>query len=328
LDLNSANKILIIRLSSLGDILLSTPLVRSLKQKYPSVRLDYLVREEYKDTLLLNPYIDNLLLFTNKKTDEIKEKIKNENYDLVIDLQNNLRSAGLLEYFRQSKISYNKRNITKFLLVRFKINFLKKSPPVPVRYAEGIKKFKLDDKGLDLFTNNFPSHLFNGKEKFIGIAPGARHFTKKWPAEYYIELGNKLVSDGYKIALFGGRDDREVCTRISAALHDSFNLSNNNDLLQLSADMRKCSAIICNDSGLMHTAAASGVPVLTIFGSTVKEFGFVPYKIKNRISEHLSLPCRPCTHIGRSACPLDHFKCMREITPEAVYENLKGLLAE
>jgi ADP-heptose:LPS heptosyltransferase len=136
LELRSANKILIVRLSSLGDILLTTPLVRAVKKKYPAIRIDFLLREEYKDALMLNPYIDNLLCFTNNITDAVKLKIAKENYDAVIDLQNNLRSGGLLEHASAPRVKYNKKNIAKFLLVNFKINLLKKTPPVPVRYAE------------------------------------------------------------------------------------------------------------------------------------------------------------------------------------------------
>jgi lipopolysaccharide heptosyltransferase II len=328
LKLSSAKKILIIRLSSLGDILLSTPLIRSVKKQYPDIKIDFLLREEYKDTLLLNPNISNLICFTNNRTDEIKKKIRTEKYDIIIDLQNNLRTAGLLEYSGAPKVKYKKKNIVKFLLVKFKLNLMKNSEPVPVRYAERIKELQLDDKGLELFTNKEPSQLINDDDKYIGFAPGARHFTKKWLSEYFIELGNKLASDGYKILLFGGKDDMEICRLISNAVQGSVSLANNNDLLQISADIKRCEAVVCNDSGMMHTAAASGVPVLAIFGSTVKEFGFTPYKIKHRVNEHLSLPCRPCTHIGRKNCPEDHFKCMKEITPEAVYQNVISLISE
>jgi ADP-heptose:LPS heptosyltransferase len=328
LKLSSAKKIIIIRLSSLGDILLTTPLIRSVKKQYPDIEIDFLLREEYKDTLLFNPYVNNLICFTNNRTDEVKKKIRTEKYDLIIDLQNNLRTAGLLEYSKAQLVKYKKKNISKFLLVKFKINLLKDAEPVPVRYAERISDFTLDDKGLELFTNKGPSLLINHNEQYIGLAPGARHYTKKWLSEYFIELGNKLTSDGYNILLFGGKDDKEICSLISKSVPGSISLANNNDLLQTSADMKYCKAIVCNDSGMMHTAAASGVPVLAIFGSTVKEFGFTPYKIRYRVNEHLSLPCRPCTHIGRKNCPLDHFKCMKEITPDAVYQNVLSLINE
>lgn len=328
MKLESADKILILRLSSLGDILLSTPLVRSIKKRYPSIRMDFLLREEFKDALRLNPHIDNLIFFTNNKTDEIKKKIRQEKYPVIIDLQNNLRSAGLLEKCVSEKIRFRKRDISKFLLVKFKINLLKSALPIAERYASGINGFALDGDAPELFTDKTASQVFKPDYRYIGIAPGAKHFTKRWPSDYYIELGRKLVSDGFRIVFFGGKDDKDVCERISGSVTGSVNLANENDLLQISADMKKCLAVVCNDSGLMHTASASGVPVTAIFGSTVKEFGFAPYKTSYRIAENSGLPCRPCSHIGRKSCPKEHFKCMNEVTPVMVYENIIALLSQ
>jgi heptosyltransferase-2 len=143
-----------------------------------------------------------------------------------------------------------------------------------------------------------------------------------WPKEYYIELGKKLIDNSFNVVLFGGLDDKVICDEISQSLSKCINLCNENDILQTAADMKLCQTIICNDSGLMHTACAVRVPVIAIFGSTVKEFGFTPYRSKNLILENKLLTCRPCSHIGKSACPKDHFKCMKEIAPQLVYDNL------
>ena len=143
-----------------------------------------------------------------------------------------------------------------------------------------------------------------------------------WPKEYYIELGKKLIENNYNVVLFGGKDDKVICEEISSSLSKSINLCNDNNILQTAADMKLCKTIICNDSGLMHAACAVKVPVIAIFGSTVKEFGFTPYGSKNLILENNSLSCRPCSHIGKSSCPKHHFKCMKEITPQLVYDSL------
>ena len=117
-------------------------------------------------------------------------------------------------------------------------------------------------------------------------------------------------------------------SEIHAKIAGAVNLQNDNDLYQISADMKKCKLIVTNDSGLMHTASASGVPLISIFGSSVQEFGFAPYKIKNLILENNSLSCRPCSHIGRSECPQNHFKCMIDITPSFVNDNIQKFMAE
>lgn len=134
-----------------------------------------------------------------------------------------------------------------------------------------------------------------------------------------------LVND-FNVVLFGGKNDKDICKEIAGLLPKIINLCNDDDILQTVTDMKMCRAVVCNDSGMMHTACAAGVPVLPIFGSTVKEFGFTPYKTKNLILENNSLSCRPCSHIGRSKCPKEHFKCMLDLTPQLVFRNINFLL--
>jgi len=327
LNLEKLNRILIIRLSSLGDILLTTPLIRSLKKANPDLKIDFLVRKEYEDTLKNNPHLNQLYQYKNENVDEIINQLLQNKYDLIIDLQNNLRSKKIANHLKASSVKFKKKSLEKFLLVNFKINFLKDVPQIPIRYANSLNNFQLDEFGLELFLPKEIKSSINFEENLIGFAPGSRHFTKMYPKEYFIELG-KLLSQNFKILLFGGKSDREICAEISKQIPNSIDLSNDNNLFQTAADMKICKAIICNDSGMMHTACAVQVPVITIFGSTVKEFGFTPYKISNLILENNSLSCRPCSHIGREKCPEKHFKCMLEITPEIVHKKVLEFLRD
>ena len=328
MNLKEFRKILIIRLSSLGDIILTTPLIRSLKNQYPQLQIDFLIRPQYKDVLINNPYINNIIYYESDNVEKklLERKLSEQNHELVIDLQNNFRSAAISSNLKVLKVKFNKKTFEKFLLVKFKINKLRNSKQIPIRYAETINGFQLDDKGLDLFTNNNSSAVLNSEEKYIGFCPGSRHFTKMWPEEYYIQLGNLLKIHGYKIVLLGGSNDNQVCTKISKSIPYSINLCNDDDILQTAADMKKCEAVVCNDSGLMHAACAVKIPVLAFFGSTVKEFGFSPYKNRNSILENNSVSCRPCSHIGRESCPKSHFKCMLELKPQQAFEKLILLL--
>jgi len=328
MQLEKVNKLLIVRLSSLGDILLSTPLIRSIKVRFPKTKIDFVVREKYKDLLLLNPHLRNIFIYNydEEKLKILQNKTRENNYDLIIDLQNNFKSRLLLKCYSSSVIRFKKNNINKFLLVHFKINKLKNSKQIAVRYASTLENFQLDDKGLQLITDKIPNPVLNGVENLIGICPGSKHFTKMWPEEYFIQLAKLLEENHYKVVLFGGKDDAKVCERISSKLSSVINLCNNNNILQTAADMKCCKVIYCNDSGLMHTATAVNVPVIAFFGSTVKEFGFTPYNSKNLILENNSLSCRPCTHIGRDSCPEEHFKCMKEITPQLAFEKLSLIL--
>ncbi len=306
---------------------MSTPFIRTLKGKYPQLEIDFLLKERYKDTLVQNPYLTNIYEYPdNNELTKLVGKLKERNLDLVLDLQNNFRSEKINSLLNVPKLRFKKRDPEKILLVHLKINRLKNAPPIPVRYSKILDDLQLDNSGLDLFTNKKSSSLFKENQKYIGFCPGSRHFTKMWPAEYYIRLGNILKNKNYNIALFGGKDDKDVCKEISSQIEDSINLSNNDDILQTAADMKKCEAVVCNDSGLMHTACAENIPVLAFFGSTVKEFGFTPYMNKNIILENNSLSCRPCTHIGKSYCPKGHFKCMLELKPDIAFTKLNLLL--
>jgi heptosyltransferase-2 len=140
-------------------------------------------------------------------------------------------------------------------------------------------------------------------------------------------LIEKLIEKDFAVAIFGGTEDKEICTALE--IHPLVkNFQNENDLLETASLMKKCSAIITNDSGLMHLASLLKIPVVAIFGSTVKEFGFFPIYKNSVIVENQNLSCRPCSHIGKSECPKKHFKCMNEIQPETILRKTLQLIDE
>jgi heptosyltransferase-2 len=327
-DINFAQlkRILVIRLSSLGDILLTTPLVRTLKNSFPRLNIDFLIKPQYEDIYKLNPRISLLIHYKKDNIEETFLQLKLNQYDLVIDLQNNFRSRSLTRKLNVPTFRFEKKSLEKFLLVHFKINKLKNESQIPTRYAHTIPDFNLDNNGLELFITEDLKDKFDESINYIGLCPGSRHYTKKWPAEYFIVLGKKLTENGYRILLFGGKDDIDICEEIQHVIPDSLNLCNDNKLMMTASGMKKCKIIICNDSGLMHLACALNIPVVMIMGSTVKEFGFTPYKNKNLILENNLLSCRPCSHIGRAKCPQKHFKCMKDLTPGFIYSEVTNFI--
>jgi lipopolysaccharide heptosyltransferase II len=325
-DFENIQSILIIRLSSLGDILLSTPLIRSLKTRYNHIEIDFIVKRQYFDVIAHNPHLRNKYSFSSAKRKELMSELKKQNYDLIIDLQNNLNSRKLTARIKGKTGRFKKRSLEKFLLVNTKINLLKDTPQIPVRYAKTIEGFELDDFGLDIVTSARPFEFLSKNENYIGICPGSRHFTKMWPLDNYVKLCRLLLKNSWNILLFGGITDRKICLEIKNQVPEVINLQNDDDILQTAANMILCKAIYCNDSGMMHTACAAEVPVIAFFGSTVKEFGFTPYKNKNIILENNNLSCRPCSHIGKNRCPEKHFNCMKEISPQRAFETLGEVL--
>lgn len=325
IDFSRTKKILIIRLSSLGDILLTTPLIRTIKKKYPQTQIDFMLKEEYFDLLKNNPYINKILPYSKETSNHpIIQSSNHSEYDLIIDLQNNLRSRRITSKLNSHTVRFKKYSLRKFLFVKTKINLMKKLPSIPVRYAETIG-LELDNEGVEIISDKQPNKNLVGLENLVGICPGAKHFTKRYPIEFHKELCKLLLEKNFNVVLFGGKIDKSICAEISDEIPQVINLQNEDDILQTVSDMKLCDTIICNDSGLMHVASSLNKKLIAIFGSTVKEFGFMPYNCKNFIIvENQDLNCRPCSHIGRASCPKSHFKCMKELKPETIFKQISS----
>lgn len=320
--IDTIKKILVIRLSSLGDILLTTPVIGELRKMYPKAEINFVIQKQFSDVYLYNPNINKKIIFRKEIADTLNKELAAENYDLVIDLQNNWKSRSLTKNVSQNIIRFKKPALKKLLLVWFKINLLKENKSIVSRYAEAAD-ITLEGKVLELFLPKESKSQLGLNKNYIGFCPGAKHFTKRWPSDYFAALGNELTKLGYQIVLFGGTSEKELCNEITGKIKDAINLQAEDNLVQVAVDMQKCKLIVTNDSGLMHVASAVGTPVVAIFGSTVREFGFSPYGVRNLILENNFLSCRPCSHIGRSNCPKKHFKCMKEVTPQGVLQSIQ-----
>ncbi len=367
--MQNINKILIIRFSSLGDVVLATPLIRWLRQHFPEAELDFLVRQEYAELLHHNPGIDQLIEFDVKpgfnSLRKLKNRLKSSNYDVVLDIHNNLRSRylclGMASFFSGTRIlRIRKQQFIRLLLVKFKINLYRRLYgrviPVWEKYLRTAKPLvgKMET-GDSLPGDTNPSgrrtgqtgrleillsdEAVNRAEKikedllknkpYITLAPGAKHFTKRWPAEYYSELIKRIFQETkIEAVLIGGDDDVEVSENILKGFDDEavMSLVGQLSIQETAAVIKGSSLLITNDSGLMHVADALAVPLIAIFGSTVEELGFFPGGPEAIVIQNSGLYCRPCSHIGRSHCPKTHFRCMQEITPEIVWQTVREKL--
>lgn len=337
-------KILIIRLSSLGDILLSTPLIRALRQKYPRVQLDFLIRKEYSDLLRYHPALSNIIEFDVNggfaALVEMARKIRKTRYDCVLDIHNNLRSRFLclglmfISGFKTRVYRIRKNFFIRFLLVKFKINLYRKLYgrviPVWEKYLRTARPLGImpEDGKLEIYL---PRQVEITVKKFLNtlsennwsvvMAPGARHFTKRWPEDYFSELIKQVfLKTGRRTILVGGKDDLPTIKKIIQQLPEGIAVSTAGhfSVLETAAIIKNKWLMISNDSGLMHLGIALEIPLIAIFGSTVEELGFFPHNPRARVVENHGLYCRPCSHIGRKDCPEKHFRCMREIKPEDI----------
>ncbi|MEJ5245540.1 MAG: glycosyltransferase family 9 protein [Bacteroidota bacterium] len=330
------NNILIARFSSIGDVVLTTPLLRAIKEQVPDSKITYIATKPMACLLEGNPFIDKLFLFdksdSNRQIQILKRDILRANnsqkYNIAVDLQNNLRSKIMLSGLYENKISYNKYRLYKLSLVHLKW-LIRKPKHVVDRYFETIALLNVLNKNYktEIFVHNKEASKQKNEKLIFGIAHGAQHFTKQWLPEYFAEL-MKLISSQYQAQfyLFGNKNEIENSNIITNLFN--VNVENFTGKLSLSDTINKiseCDYFISNDTGLMHIASALQKPIVAIFGSTVPELGFTPYGVKNIISQ-VSLNCRPCSHIGRSNCPKKHFNCMKKITPHQVFSDLQNLI--
>jgi lipopolysaccharide heptosyltransferase II len=344
-------KILVIRFSSLGDVLLATPLIRLLRLKYPKSQIDFLVREEYADLVRYNSNISQVIEFDIKQgfsaLRKLRKNISDQMYDVIFDIHRSIRSRYLTFLLRWNPLSgtkvyrVRKKQFIRFLIVKFKINLYRKFYgriiPVWEKYVLTARPIGVtaDDGQLELYLSNNSEPLLKKNlkkllsEDYVLIAPGAKHFTKRWPAEYF----NQFIMENYRkynlpAILVGDASDipvvEEILSKLPLGIATS--LAGELSILQTAEVIRQAKLVISNDSGLMHVAAAFQKPLIAIFGSTVEELGFFPNSTGAMVVENKGLYCRPCTHIGRASCPEKHFRCMLEITPKAVMEKITLLL--
>lgn len=317
-----ANKFLIIRFSSIGDIVLTTPVIRCLHNQMPDAEIHFLTKKEFKGIVENNPYINKVMLLEDS-FDEMLANLEKENYDYIIDLHHNLRTLRIKKQLKKAKaFSFNKLNIEKFIYTNFKINTLPKIHIVDRNLATlesfGIKN---DGMGLDYFIperdkvkkDDIPTSHQLG---YIGIVIGAALATKKMPLQKLIDL---CAAIKHPVVLLGGKEDYENGKAI--ALQDEIKIYNACGKFSLneSADLvNMAKLIITHDTGLMHIAAAFQKPIISIWGNTVPDFGMYPYYGKKSTQEFNTVQveklwCRPCSKIGYDKCPKGHFKCMNKI---------------
>ena len=323
-------KLLVIRFSSIGDIVLTTPVVRCLRKKYPDAQIHYLTKQSFASIVITNPYIDRVHVLKDD-LDVVIDELKEENFDVVIDLHHNLRTLRIKRALKiVSWHSFDKLNIRKWVYVNCKVNVMPDKHIVN-RYMDTVKSLGVgsDGLGLDYFIHDkdvvaqkdIPiSHLHG----YIGIVIGAAHNTKKLPVHKLQELCSKIR---HPIILLGGKEDHSNAVKIAAAdpvkvynACGKYNLNESADLV------RRAKLIISHDTGLMHIAAAFKKDIISVWGNTVPSFGKYPYQTRYEVFEVHKLWCRPCSKIGYNKCPLGHFKCMEKINIDGIVEKVNILL--
>lgn len=327
-------KVLVIRFSSIGDIVLTTPVVRNLKTQLDDVEVHFCTKSQFKSIVENNPYIDKIH-YLNDSLNELVAALKKEKYDYVIDLHRNLRTSIIKLRLGAKSYAFDKLNRQKWLMVNLKINHLPNRHIVD-RYMDTIKPLgvKMDNLGLDYFIpekDEVPKDWLpeTHQKEYVAYAIGAQHNTKKLPLERMIELCDKINKP---IVLLGGPGDEAVGEKIkkffertekSAPREEKltemnkktiiYNACGKYNLNQSASLVKQATHVFSHDTGLMHIAAAFKKEVFSIWGNTISLFGMYPYRTKFTVLENNKVDCRPCSKIGHDKCPKGHFKCMKDI---------------
>ena len=319
-------KVLILRFSSIGDIVLTTPVIRCLKKQI-GAEIHYLTKAQYAPVLEPNPYIDKVYSF-QKDPGEVLPALGKERYDRLIDLHKNLRSLRIKRALGWPGSTFDKLNIEKWLLVNTGINLL---PHVHIvdRYMQAVRKLGVDNdgEGLDYFIPpdqevdlQQHSELLTAGN-YTAFVLGATHATKRLPPLKAAEICRKMDQP---VALLGGKQEEATAKAIVGA--NVVNLCGRLTLHQSASVVRQSAVVLTHDTGLMHIAGAFRKPIVSVWGNTVPEFGMYPYypagTDKNTSVEVKGLSCRPCSKIGFEKCPKKHFRCMLDIPDQSIVDAL------
>ncbi|MBQ3732878.1 MAG: glycosyltransferase family 9 protein [Bacteroidales bacterium] len=322
----SQPKILIIRLSSIGDIVLTTPVVRAVNEQLPEAEVHFLVRKDYVPVVEYNPHIHKVHAYDPDNVDQTIEELRKENFSVVIDLHKTLRSRKVVRKLKVPSYTFNKHNFSKWICYRLKMNGMPETHIVE-RYFEAVRELNVhnDHKGLEFYIpedqgfdeDDLPMMFEDG---FVAVVLAAQHFTKRIPVSKVVEIGSILHKP---IMLLGGKDVYEEGEQVVAQLGErATNGCGKYTLYQSAAILQHADCVITGDTGLMHISAALHKPTAAIFGSTIPEYGYYPYMPGERNLfrnfEVCPLRCRPCSKFGSSKCPRKHFKCMKNISATEV----------
>jgi ADP-heptose:LPS heptosyltransferase len=318
-------KFLLIRFSSIGDIVLTTPIIRAIKTQLKDSEIHYLTKNQFVQLVNANPYIDKVFAF-NKSMNETIRELQEENYTSIIDLHKNLRSAQVILSLRKKHISFNKLNIEKWIRIHLKVNTLPDLHLID-RYFISLSELGIqkDENGLDyFFQKDFDTEEYNQwtNQAFMAWAIGGTYFTKQFPFRKIKEILSKLA---LPCVLLGGKEDRQRGEFIAEGLPNVWNLCGKTSLDQSAYLLKTAKLVLTNDTGLMHIAAAFNKETIAFWGNTIPEFGMFAYQQTENVKnfEIKNLSCRPCSKLGHKECPKRHFRCMEGLENESIIKEIE-----
>jgi heptosyltransferase II len=334
-------KILLIQTAFLGDVILSLPLVQTLKKKYPYSIIDYLCIPYTKEILNNNPYLNEVIVYDKFQKGKysgilkISKQLKEKRYDIAFIPHRSSRSAiiALLAgipnriafkkpffnqlYTKTFKYIYNMHEVDRDLLLTQDLD-IQTNERIPELFSSNS-----DNEKIESLLSDYGINI--EKDKIVAIAPGSIWATKRWPEEYYRELCAILSRSGYYLFIIGGESDKILAECIANNVKNVFNVCGIS-ILQTYELLKKCDLLISNDSAPVHLASAANIPVIDIYGPTIPIFGFYPLNASSICLGIEGLKCRPCGRHGAKKCPIKSFDCMTNITIATVIDAVNTIM--
>jgi heptosyltransferase II len=336
--------VLLVRFSSIGDILLTTPLVRALARRHPEAKLVYVTKRAMAPLVADNPHLDEVVaLEPDEPIRHLARRLRRLGPTHGLDLHGSLRSRGLRLLVRCHWSGYRKRKLARGLLIHAKLDTYRDHTPVAERYFQAARRldtrpdggppeFALGPGARERAAQWLAEHGVADGTRLAALAPGAAHATKRWPIGHWSALADLLRAEGYQPLVVGGPDDRGLAQQLATGGASGegrvalVSAAGECSLQETGALLAQARVVVSGDTGVMHMATGVGTPVVALFGPTVGQFGFLPYRARSRVLER-ALDCRPCSATGTAVCPLGHHRCLEDIPPAEVAAAVHALVA-
>lgn len=329
--------ILAVRFSAIGDLILTTPLLRALRTRHPQAQITFVTRVGLAPLLASNPRVNTVVGWDpDQPFEELVRALKPLAFTHRLDLHGSLRSLRLRRALGGRWGHYPKHRLARAILIRSKRNLYRHPRHVADRYFDAAR-------GLDVVPDGGPAELFVRREALgeadafllehqlgtqrtlLAVAPGATHFTKRWPERHWVALMGRLTARA-DVVILGSAEDAPLARRLAEAGGSrAASAAGRFDLQGTAALIKRARSLAAGDTGLMHMACAVGTPVVALYGPTVDAFGFFPYHARASVLQRTDLDCRPCSAMGTATCPLGHHRCMEEILPDDVEAAMRKL---
>jgi lipopolysaccharide heptosyltransferase II len=328
--------VLLVRFSSIGDILLTTPLIRALARRHPGAKLVCVTKRSMAPLVSEHPSVTEVVsLEPDESVRHLAHRLSALGPTHGLDLHASLRSAALRILVPCSWSGFPKHKLARATLISTKVDFYGRPVAVAERYFEAARS-------LDVRPDGQPPQFFLsmaardrvdrwlaekdlGNARLAALAPGAAHATKRWPVAHWVGLAQRLRADGYAIVAVGGPDDRGLARQLAAG-GVAESAAGEFSLQETGALLARSRVLVSGDTGVMHMATGVGTPVVALFGPTVEQFGFFPYRAPSIVLQR-ELACRPCSSTGTPVCPLGHHRCLADLPPAEVADAVERAVA-